>query len=60
MQPSLTSPAEAFHVRSMADSVTPNKSMSNYTQHLLSGQVPNVGMTRQSAMFQMKLATCLM
>jgi len=51
MPPSFTSPTETFHVRSMDISVVPNKSMSYYTQYLLSGQVPTAGTAGQLVMF---------
>ena len=37
-----SSPEETFHVRSTDMSITPNKSMSCYTQYLLSGQVASL------------------
>jgi len=43
---SCTSAEETFHVRSTHMSITPNASMSCYTQYLFSGQVPTLGYGR--------------
>jgi len=56
--PSFSSPTEAFHVRCMGISVTPNKSMSCYTQYLLSGQVPTAGTATNWPCFKWKHAWC--
>ena len=50
MHPSFTSPAKTFHVRSVDISVTPNNSMSYYTQYLFPGQVPTAGTVGQVTM----------
>jgi len=49
--PNFTSPAETFHVRYMDISVTPNKSISCYTQYFLYGQVPTAGTAGRLPMF---------